>query len=161
MAKRRKEENFAPRILNRKARYDYHIHESMECGLRLRGTEVKAIRQGQVSLAEAFARVEPETGELWLYNMDVGSYSHAPADTQHGAKDKRKLLARRKQIKELASKTTEKGYTLVPLTLYFNDRGFAKVELGIASGKGQADKRATIKKKEHDRDIRRALGRRR
>jgi len=149
----------APRIVNRKARHDYHILESLEVGIVLRGTEVKAIRQGQCSIAEAYAMVEPRTNELWLHQMDIGPYSHAPADRQHAPKERRKLLARRQQIERLYGLTTSKGTTLIPLTLYFSERGIVKVELGVAQGKRKGDKRESIKRKESDRDARQAMTR--
>ncbi|QNN21091.1 SsrA-binding protein SmpB [Planctomycetales bacterium ZRK34] len=158
---KKKSDSNAPRIANRKARHDYHIHESFECGIVLRGTEVKAIRNGRCSIAEAFARVEPTSRELWLYNMDIGTYDHAAADRQHEAKTRRKLLVHRRQIANLLTQTMSKGMTLVPLALYFNDRGLAKVELAIASGKGHGDKRETTKKREADREMRRAMTRKR
>lgn len=151
----------APRVVNRKAWHEYHIVEKMEVGIILRGTEVKAIRQGQCSIAEAFARVEPGTHELWLYQMDIGPYSHAPADRQHQPKDRRKLLARKNQIERLFGQTTSKGVTLVPLSLYFNERGIVKVELAVATGKTAGDKRQSLKKKETDRAVRQAMTRRR
>jgi len=157
---KKKNDTSAPRITNRKARHDYHIHDSFECGIVLQGSEVKSIRNGQVSIGEAFARVEPSTKELWLYNMDVSLYDHAPADRQHEMRSRRKLLAKRREIENLLTQTASKGMTLIPLTLYFNKRGIAKIELGIASGKAHADKRQDKKKKEANREIRRALTRR-
>lgn len=159
MAKANKDKHDSPRIENRKARHDYFIHESMECGIMLRGTEVKAIRAGRCSIAEAFARVEPRTMELWLYNMDVGTYDHAAAAMQHEAKAARKLLARRREIEKLETLTGSKGMTLIPLTLYFNSRGIAKIELGVASGKAHGDKRETTKKRDAQREMRRAMTR--
>ena len=150
----------APRILNRKARHEYHIVETLEVGIVLRGTEVKAIRQGQCSIAEAYAMVDPRTNELWLHQMDIGPYSHASADRQHAPKERRKVLARRNQIERLYGLTTSKGTTLIPLSLYFSDRGIVKVELGVAEGKRKGDKRETIKRKESDRALRQAMTRR-
>lgn len=157
----KKSDNDGPRILNRKARFDYHIVETLEVGIMLRGTEVKAIRQGRCSIAEAFGRVEPATGELWLYNMDISMYDHAAPETQHQPKDNRKLLARRNQIERLLGLTSDKGMTLVPLSLYFNERGILKVELAVATGKSHGDKRASMKKQEADRTIRQAMSRKR
>ena len=155
------ESSHAPRVLNRKARHEYHIIETLEVGIVLRGTEVKAIRQGQCSIAEAFAQVEPKTNELWLHQMDIGAYSHAPADRQHAPKERRKLLAKRRQIERLYGLTSAKGTTLVPLSLYFNERGIVKVELAVAEGKRKGDKRETLKRKESDRAVRQAMTRRR
>jgi len=150
----------SPRVRNRRARRDYDIGETIECGIALKGSEVKAIRDGRVSIDEAFARVEPTTGELWLYNMDVGHYSHAPAELQHDPKRPRKLLARKREILRLEQHTIPKGTTLIPLTLFFNSRGIAKVDLAVATGKRKADKRESVKKKEADRAMRRAMTRR-
>ncbi len=136
----------APRITNRKARHDYFIHESLECGIALTGSEVKSIRAGRVSLAESFARIEPATGEVWMFQMDISLYDNAPADRQHDPKRKRKLLIHKRQARDLITATMSKGMTLVPLTLYFNSRGIVKIELAIASGKGKSDKRETLKK---------------
>lgn len=161
MSKGVKQSSHSPRIENRKAWHEYHIVEKLEVGIVLRGTEVKSIRQGQCSLAEAFAVVEPRTNELWLYQMDIGAYSHAPADRQHQPKDKRKLLARKSQIERLYGQTTTKSVTLIPLALYFSDRGIVKVELAVAEGKQKGDKREALKKKEGDRAIRQAMSRKR
>ncbi|MBI1367788.1 MAG: SsrA-binding protein SmpB [Planctomycetes bacterium] len=161
MAKGKPKPNDSPRIANRKAFHDYHIHDKFECGIVLRGTEVKAIRSGRCTLNDAFARVEPKTMELWLYNMDVGAYEHTAAAYQHEPKSRRKLLAHRKQIADLLVQTDSKGMTLVPLALYFNDRGIAKVELAVAGGKGHADKRESMKKRESKREIDRAMTRKR
>ena len=150
----------SPRITNRKAHHDYHISDKLECGIVLVGSEVKAIRAGRVSLDHGFARIENGGRALWLYNLDIGAYDHAAADAQHEAKRKRKLLAHKRQIMELFGKTTAKGVTLVPLAMYFNDRGMLKVEIGIGEGKRQSDKRETLKKKEADKAIRRGMTRR-
>ena len=117
---------------NRKARHDYHIEERFEAGLALTGTEVKSIRSGRVQLRDAFARVD--RGEVWLYNMHVAPYefgnrwNHEPTRT-------RKLLLHRKEIRRLSGLLQQQGLTLVPLSLYINERGKVKVELGLARGK--------------------------
>ncbi len=152
--------NLNPRITNRKARHDYHILETMEVGIALQGSEVKSIRNGRASIGEAFARVEPRSGELWLYDMDVSAYVNAPV-TAHEPKRPRKLLAHRREIERLAGLTSAGGVTMVPLTLYFSNRGIAKVELAVAQGKRRADKRESMKRKEADKDIRRAMTRKR
>jgi len=159
-SKKKSDKTDAPRIVNRKARHDYTIEDSLEVGIKLEGHEVKAVRAGRVSLGEAFARVEPETGELWIYNLDIGAYDHASI-VDHEPKRKRKLLAHRKQIKEFATLTHSKGATLVPLTLYFNDRGIAKIELAVARGKSHGDKRESIKERDSKREMRRAMSRKR
>ena len=159
MAKKKLKSDHAPRITNRKARHDYHIEETFEVGIRLQGSEVKSIRDGRVSLAEGFARVEPRTGELWLYDVNISPYENAPV-TNHDPKRKRKLLAHRREIERLQGLTSAKGSTLVPLTLYFNSRGIAKLELAVATGKRQHDKRESLKKDQAARDMRRAMTRR-
>jgi len=154
----KKQDNFNPRIVNRRARHDYNIHESFEVGVVLRGSEVKSVRNGQVSLAEGFAKLETRPKlELWLYNVDIAPYPHAPPDA-HAPKRARKLLVHKHQLRKLAGETSSKGQTLVPLTMYFV-RGRAKVEIGLASGKQKADKRQDNKRKESDKEIRRAMTR--
>ena len=160
MAKGKKKTDHSPRITNRRARHEYFIDESMEVGIELVGSEVKAIREGKVSLGEGFARGEPMTGELWLYDVNISSYVNAPV-TNHSPTHKRKLLAHKREIERLAGLTGSKGSTLVPLTMYFNNRGIAKLELGVARGKQQHDKRESLKKREADKDISRAMSRRR
>lgn len=152
-------QNLSPRILNRKAKHDYHILEKLEVGVELIGSEVKSIRHGRVSLGEGFARVE-RNGELYLYDVDIGAYVNAPV-TAHEPKRKRKLLAHRKEIERLGGLTSSKGVTLIPLAMYFNSRGICKLELGVAQGKAKGDKRESLKKKEADKDMRRAMTRRR
>lgn len=139
---------------NRKARHDYHIHETYEAGIALTGTEVKSLRAGRANLKDSYARVD--NGELMLHNMHISPYeqgnrfNHEPLRT-------RKLLMHRHEINRLVGKTKEKGYTLVPLKLYFT-RGKAKLELGLASGKHTYDKRQDLAerdaKREMDREFR-------
>jgi SsrA-binding protein len=153
--------NRAPRAENRRAYHDYAIVEKLECGIALLGTEVKALREGRATLAGSFARVEP-SGEMFAYNVEIGAYSNAPSERQHEPKRPRKLLAKRRQISELGTRTgVGASTTLIPLAIYFNDRGIAKMELGVAIGKTHVDKRQTIKKKETDRAIQRAMTRKR
>ncbi len=123
----------------------------------LTGTEVKSVRAGRVSLQEGFAKVEKRTGELWLRQVDIAPYPNAPAPFQHEPKRPRKLLAHRRQLDTLAGQVSAKGMTLVPLSMYFNERGVAKVELAVASGKQKADKRAAMKEKEAEKEMRRAM----
>lgn len=155
---RKKDKSDTPRIVNRRARYDYVILEKIEVGIVLLGSEVKSIRNGQVSLAEGYARVEPATLELHLYDVDIAAYAHA-ADGGHEPKRRRKLLAHKRQIRELLGRTGARGTTLVPMALYFV-RGRAKLELGIGHGKHSHDKRASIQQRDHAREIRHAMGRR-
>lgn len=146
------------RIVNRKARHDFHIVEVVECGLELTGTEVKAIRAGLAKIDEAFGRVRD--GEAFLVGANIAHYSHAVAAMQHDPKRDRRLLLHRRQIAELQVHATQKGQTLVPLAIYFK-KGWAKCELGLAVGKRQFDKRQSIKEREQKRDIDRELRRRR
>ncbi|MDT8899631.1 SsrA-binding protein SmpB [Anaeroselena agilis] len=139
---------------NRKARHDYHIHETYEAGLVLTGTEVKSLRAGRANLKDSYARVD--NGELMLHNMHISPYDQGNR-FNHEPLRMRKLLMHRVEINKLIGKTKEKGYTLVPLKLYFT-RGKAKLELGLASGKHTYDKRQDIAerdaKREMDREFR-------
>jgi SsrA-binding protein len=150
-------ENASPRIVNRKATHDYHILEKLECGIMLTGSEVKSIRNGQVSLGEGYARVEPRDMGLYLYDVDVAQYKQA-GPHGHEPKRVRKLLAHKKQIEKLMGETSGKGKTLVPLAMYFV-RGKVKLEIGLATGKQAHDKRHDIKNREADREIRRGMTR--
>lgn len=154
---RGKPENLSPRIANRRATHEYHILEKLECGIALRGTEVKSVRNARVSLAEGYARIDPKTRELWLCDVDIATYPPA-GPHQHEPKRQRKLLAHKRQIESMAGRLTSSGLTLVPLAMYFS-RGMIKVELGLAQGKKQHDKRQDIKKQQADRDIRRGMTR--
>ena len=146
----------APRIRNKKARFNYFVDETIETGLVLEGSEVKALREGKGSIDEAFARVRD--GEVWLYNMHIGPYTQAH-QFGHDVRRARKLLLKKREITRFLGKAVEKGMTLIPLTVYFK-RGWAKVELAVARGKREFDKRETIKRRESDRDIARELARR-
>ncbi len=139
---------------NRKARHDYHVEETLEAGIALRGTEVKSMRAGKVNLRDSFARVE--SGEVILYNMHVAQYDHGNR-WNHDPVRPRKLLLHRGEIRRLIGKTKEQGLTLVPLSVYFSPRGHAKVELAVARGKKHWDKRDDIAKREADRNVRRAV----
>ncbi|PDP88326.1 SsrA-binding protein [Glycomyces fuscus] len=142
---------------NRRARHDYHIDETYEAGLVLTGTEVKSLRQGRASLVDGFAHIND--GEVWLENVHIPEYSQGTW-TNHAARRSRKLLLHREQISRLIGKTREPGRTLVPLSLYFSD-GRAKVEIALARGKREYDKRHDIAEREAKRDMERALRRRR
>lgn len=152
MAKKNDDKTPPPAISNRKARHDYHILESWEAGIVLAGPEVKSLRLGKASLQDSFARVEK--GEIYLYNMHINPYSFAhhmdlpPTRT-------RKLLLHRSEINKLEGRVQEKGLTLVPLEVYFNKAGMAKLQLGLAKGKLAPDKRADLKKKDLQREARR------
>ncbi len=141
---------------NRKARHDYTVLDTYEAGLVLTGTEVKSLRAGRASLADAFATVDD--GEVWLRNLHVPEYDQG-SWTNHEPRRPRKLLLHRAEIERLIGKTQEGGLTLVPLQLYFRD-GKVKVELALARGKRSYDKRADLAKRDADREIARATGRR-
>ena len=143
--------------VNRKAYHDYHIEESLEAGIVLKGSEIKSIREGKVNLSDAYAK--PDNGELWLYNSHIASYDAASYNT-HEPTRPRKLLLHRKEIDILAGKVVQKGLTLVPLKLYIK-RGVAKVELGVARGKKAYDKRESIARRDAEREMERALKQRR
>src|SRR4029077_20283751 len=142
---------------NRKAFHDYHLLETFEAGPVLRGTEVKAIREGRVNLRDSYARVED--GEVFLYNVHISPYSHR-GYADHEPLRRRKLLLHRDEIRKLVGKTTEKGMTLVPVRMYFK-KGRVKVAISLAKGKKDYDKRETIKQREADRETRAAIKSRR
>ncbi|MFC2029541.1 SsrA-binding protein SmpB [Chloroflexota bacterium] len=138
---------------NRKARHDYHLSDAMEAGLVLMGSEIKSIRAGRVSLREGF--VVFDEGEAWLVNVHVAQYE--PANVQnHEPKRRRKLLLHRREIDRLRGRVQEKGYTVIPTRLYLKD-GRAKVEIALAKGKRQYDKRQAIAKRDSKRRVDRAL----
>lgn len=156
-AKGKRQITSSPRIVNRRARHDFHILETLEVGLALLGSEVKSVRNGQVSLAEGYARVEPHDMQLYLYGVDIAPYAQAGPEN-HDPKRRRKLLAHKRQILRLLGSTSTKGTTLIPLAMYFL-RGKIKLEIGVATGKKQHDKRQDMKKREANKDIRRAMAR--
>lgn len=139
---------------NKKAYHDYFIDETFEAGIVLTGTEVKSLRGHGASLRDSYATVRK--GEVWLHNVHISPYSHgnrANVDPDRA----RKLLLHRKEIRYLTGKTAERGFTLVPLKIYFTRENLAKVELGLARGKKAYDKRASIAERDHKRDVERAL----
>lgn len=138
---------------NRKARYDYHIIDTLEAGLVLTGTEVKSLRQGRASLVDGYAFIE--NGEAWLDAVHIPEYGEG-SWTNHSPRRKRKLLLHKQEIEKLWHKTREGGYTLVPLQLYFQD-GRAKVELALAKGKKDYDKRHALREKQDKREAERAM----
>ncbi|MFF3768418.1 SsrA-binding protein SmpB [Streptomyces sp. NPDC001922] len=138
---------------NKKARHDYTIIDTYECGLVLTGTEVKSLRQGRASLVDGFAQLDG--GEAWLHNVHIPEYSQGTW-TNHSARRRRKLLLHRAEIDKLESKSQETGHTLVPLALYFKD-GRAKVEVALAKGKKEYDKRQALREKQDRREADRAI----
>ena len=151
MPKDRKD-NLAPRINNRRAMHDYFIEAKIECGMVLVGSEVKSLRAGRASLQESFARIE--RNELILHQCHIDPYEKAASVNNHEPMRERKLLVHKRELKRLIDATKSRGTTLIPLAIYFKD-GRAKLELGVARGKQQHDKRDAIKKKEQDRELRR------
>lgn len=150
-----------PEISNRKARHKFHITETLECGIALMGTEVKSVREGKISLGEGYARVDDKTGELWLFNIHIGEYDPAKGNVnKHEPHRKRKLLAHRREIRKFEMATLTKGATIVPLKLYFKN-GYAKLLIGVGIGKRKADVREDSRKRDAQRDIERAMTRKR
>lgn len=138
---------------NRKARHDYTIEDTFEAGLVLSGTEVKSLRQGRASLVDGYGFIDG--GEAWLDAVHIPEYSQGTW-TNHAPRRKRKLLLHKQQIIKISQKTKEGGYTLIPLSIYFSD-GRAKVELAIAKGKREYDKRQTLREKQDKREAERAM----
>jgi SsrA-binding protein len=159
MATKKSERELAQKNIaeNRKAFHDYHVVETFEAGIVLLGTEVKSIREGRVNLRDSYARVED--GEVFLYNVNISSYSHR-GYADHEALRRRKLLLHKSEVRKLIGKTVERGMTLVPLRLYFKD-GRVKVALSLAKGKKEYDKRETTKRREAERETRAAIKSRR
>jgi len=145
-------------ITNRKAYRDYEVLESFESGIELKGSEVKSLRAGKINLDDSFAR--PEKEEVFLYNAHISHYTEASYLNVDPDRP-RKLLLHKGQIQKIAGRLTQKGLTLVPLKIYFNDRGFVKVELALCKGKKLYDKRESIKRRETDLEMRRAVKRNR
>ena len=152
-----KEEGVKLITRNKRAFHQYNIFDRLECGLVLTGTEVKSLREGSASLEDAYAKIED--GEVWLIGSDIPEYTMGNR-MNHKPKRPRKLLLHRREIGKFAGKASERGFTLVPLRMYFR-QGRAKVELAIARGKQLHDKRQDLKKTDAERDIRRAMSRRR
>ena len=139
---------------NRRARFDYFVDERVEAGIALTGTEVKSLRHGEGSIAEAYATVEAE--EVWLINSHIPEYSHGNR-LNHQPRRARKLLLKNREISKLHGAVARQGLTLVPLSIYFNSRGRAKVELALARGKKVHDKRETVKERDWKREQQRLL----
>jgi len=139
---------------NRRARFDYEILDTMEAGLVLEGTEVKSLRTGKAQITESYAT--PEDGEIWLINAHIPEYLQANR-FNHDERRRRKLLLKKREMSRLMAAVEKQGQTIVPLKLYFNDRGIAKLLIGIAKGKKQHDKRATEQKRDWSRQKNRLL----
>jgi SsrA-binding protein len=154
MAKAKENPNYKVVAENRRARYDYAIEEDIECGMMLMGSEVKSLREGQANIAESYANVED--GELWLVNSYISPYEQAKT-WGHEDRRKRKLLVSKREMSNLWNATQRKGMTLVPLVLYFNHKGLAKLKIGIAKGKKNTDKRQNEAKRDWQRQKARLL----
>lgn len=141
--------------INRRAKFDYQITETMEAGIVLTGTEVKSLRLGKANINQCYAG--PEDGEIWLFGAQIDKYEQAGAHLQHDPRRNRKLLLKKKEVKKIIGSVDREGITLVPMALYFNSRGLAKLKLGLAKGKKQHEKRQTIKDREWKRDQSRIL----
>ncbi len=142
---------------NRKARHRYEILDSVECGIMLMGSEVKSMREGKLSLDEAYIRVQHKA--LWLIGADIAHYNNAGM-WNHDPRRPRKLLVHAREFEKFAGRAHERGLTLIPLRVYFNDRGIAKCVMGLVKGKKLHDKRETLKKRDSDRGLQRAMRRR-
>ncbi len=140
---------------NRRARHEYHVEDTFEAGIVLRGTEIKSIRAGKVSLADAYARIE--RGEAWIVGLHIAPWESTDVRFNHEPKRERKLLLHRDEIDELLGKTKAKGLTLVPLRLYITEQGKAKLELGLARGKQTWDRRREIAERDARRETERAM----
>lgn len=156
MAKKPPQDNTICR--NRKALHRFVILEKLECGIALTGTEVKSLRDRNASIGEAYARLDG--GELWLIGFHIASYKFGHTQG-HEPLRRRKLLVHAREIRKLQTKVDQKGFTLVPLAVYFNQRGVAKVSLGLARGKRQSDKRFDLQARDHQREISQAMRRKR
>ncbi|MBW1713325.1 MAG: SsrA-binding protein SmpB [Deltaproteobacteria bacterium] len=141
---------------NRKARFEYTIEDSFEAGMVLVGTEVKSLRQGRINLRDGYARIK--AGELWLENVHITPYPFAHYGN-HEPLRSRKLLVHKREIRRLTGKVAERGYSLIPLSLYFK-KGRAKIQIGLAKGKKAYDKRRALRERQESREIERALRRR-
>ena len=141
-------------LKNRSAYHEYFIDAKYEAGMVLLGTEVKSIRDSKVSFNDAYCLIHK--GEVWIKSLHIAEYSHGNINNHEAMRD-RKLLLQKKEIKRIESKLKEKGYTLVPLRIYFNDKALVKVEIGLAKGKKLHDKRDTLRQKDAEREMKRHL----
>ncbi len=152
MTKEQKNKQYVTTILNRKARHEYEILDTMVAGIELKGSEVKSVRLGKASLNESYALIH--RGEVWLENMQISAYEHNHVE-QIDPKRTRKLLLNRQEIEKLRLKLQQKGLTLIPLKAFFNSKGVLKLELGLAKGKKLHDKRESIKARDTQRQLQR------
>lgn len=145
--------------VNKRARFDYEIEETFEAGIQLFGTEVKSLRLGQASIAEAYVGPgrEKQARELIIFNANIPEYQQAGPHLQHEPKRPRLLLLKKREIEKLLGSITREGYTIIPTKLYFNSRGLAKIEIGLAKGKKLHDKRETIKERDWGRQQQRIM----
>jgi SsrA-binding protein len=143
-------------IKNRSAYHDYFIEDKYDAGMVLAGTEVKSIRDGKVNFVDSFCVFFQ--GELWVRNMHIAEYRFGTTNNHHAVHD-RKLLLTKRELRKLENKLKETGYTLVPLRIFFNDKGYAKLEIGLGKGKKNYDKRETIKQRDTQKEIKRHLNR--
>ena len=137
-------------FVNRKAKFEYHFLDTYEAGLKLQGTEIKAIRTGDVNLSDAYCTFRK--GELWVKSLYIKEYLYGTY-ANHESRQDRKLLLKRQELRKLERKVKEKGFTIIPYRLYLNERGFAKLEIQLAQGKKAYDKRESIKRKDQKRDL--------
>ena len=141
-------------LSNRQAYHDYFIDQKYEAGLVLLGTEVKSLREGKASFNDSYCLVHK--GEVWVKSLHIAEYSHGTVNNHEPLRD-RKLLLQKREISKIATKLKEKGYTLVPLRIFFTEKGLAKMEIGLGRGKKHFDKRETLRKKDAEREIKRLL----
>ena len=146
----------AKELNNRQAYFNYHIEDKYEAGIVLLGTEVKSIREGKVSFNDSFCMFDK--GELWVRGLFINAYTHGNANNHIEVHD-RKLLLQKRELEKLETKVKEKGYSIIPLRIFFNEKRFAKVEIGVGKGKKEFDKRETIKTRDVDKEIKRLLKR--
>jgi SsrA-binding protein len=140
---------------NPRARYEYHLEDKFEAGLMLTGTEVKSLRTGQCSIKEAY--VGPKGNDIWLFNCNIAEYKQAPPERQHAPKRPRKLLLHKKEVHKILGAVAREGYTAVPLRVFFNGRGLAKLEFALGKGKKLYDKRETKKTRDWGKQKQRLL----
>jgi SsrA-binding protein len=141
-------------IRNKSAFYEYHIEDKYEAGMVLTGTEVKSLREGKASFNDSYCFIHK--GELWIKSLHISEYSHGTY-SNHDPLRERKLLLRKKELKKIDAKTREKGYTIIPLRIFFNEKGLAKIQIGLGKGKKLHDKRETIKQRETEREMKRYI----